>query len=581
MFEALQHLLGTVSSRSAEMILLFLMPFLREDVAIVAGGLLVVEHRLPFSLALASLYAGIIASDFLLYGLGKLARRSARVRRLLLRPRLERIGERLSEHLAAAMIVARIVPGLIFPVYVGCGLLGVRIRVFAPITLMTGALYLPVLLWAVIRFGEQVLSQVGYWTWIAVMVALVAITVGWARNPPWAVLLRVGRSGFTGLVSQAKTAVQLPRMTHVGMPSLRGLASRIGFAERIPTKLFYLPLVVHWTWLSLRYRSLSLPTLANPLIEVGGLWGESKKVYLDMVAEGERRWLARYTTLTRGDDDAAEDGLRAVALAQQAGLGFPLVAKPDIGWQGYGVRRVPAEPELRAYVAAFPEGATLMLQEVIEWEGEAGVFYMRQPGEERGRVIGLTFRYFPHVVGDGVRTVRDLVLADQRASWKAGMHLGYQEKHRGVPAETLDHVPAAGEIVRLAFIGSIRVGGLYRDAQEHITPELTARFDAISRSMPEFYYGRYDVRFASVERLREGEGFRIIEINGAGSETISVWDPEKTLGQVYSGLFEHQRLMFEIGARNRARGFRPAGLPAVLRAAWRQRRLVDRYPPSG
>jgi membrane protein DedA with SNARE-associated domain len=580
MFEALQHLLEAASSRSAEAIALFLMPFLREDVAIVAGGLLIVEHRMPAGLAVASLYAGIIASDFLLYGLGRLARRSARVRRLLLRPRLERIGERLSEHVAAAMIVARIVPGLIFPVYVGCGLLGVRTAVFAPITMATAALYLPALLWLVIRFGEDVLSQVGYWAWIVVIAALVALTVGWARNPPWAVLLRVGRSGFSGLVARAKSVAELPRTTHVGMPSLRGLASRIGSAERIPPKLFYIPLVVNWTWLSLRYGSLSLPTLANPLIEVGGLWGESKRTCLDMVEGEERRWLARYVTLRRGYGDASEDGNRAAALAREAGLSFPLVAKPDIGWQGYGVRRIASEPQLRAYVAAFPEGATLMLQEAIEWEGEAGVFYTRRPGEETGRIIGMTFRYFPHVVGDGVRSVRDLILADQRAAWKAGMHLGYQEKHRGVPPETLDHVPEAGEIVRLSFIGSIRVGGLYRDARAHITPELTARFDAISRAMPEFYYGRYDVRFASVERLRAGEDFRIIEINGAGSESISVWDPEKTVRQVYAGLFMHQRLLFEIGARNRARGFRPAGLLAVFRAAWRQRRLVDRYPPS-
>ena len=141
-------------------------------------------------------------------------------------------------------------------------------------------------------------------------------------------------------------------------------------------------------------------------------------------------------------------------------------------------------------------------------------------------------------------------------------------------------MPQAGEVVRLSFIGSARVGGLYRDAQEHVTPALSARFDAISRSMPEFHYGRYDVRFASIERLRAGEDFRIIEINGAGGESISVWDPEMPLRAVYGKLFEHQRLLFEIGARNRARGWKPAGPVAVLCAAWRQSGLVNRYPPS-
>jgi hypothetical protein len=257
-----------------------------------------------------------------------------------------------------------------------------------------------------------------------------------------------------------------------------------------------------------------------------------------------------------------------------------MVAKPDIGWQGYGVRPVATEQDLMDYVAAFPGGPRLMLQETVPWEAEAGVFYVRQPGEGAGRVVGLTFRYFPHVIGDGRRSVRELILADERASWKAGLHLGLQGGHAGMAPDALQRVPGAGEVVRLSFIGSIRVGALYRDAREHITPALDARFDAISRSMPEFHYGRYDIRFASAERLREAEDFRIIEINGAGSEAISAWDPETPLRQVYGRLLAHQRMLFEIGARNRARGWRPSGPMAILRAAWRQSRLVRLYPPS-
>ena len=63
------------------------------------------------------------------------------------------------------------------------------------------------------------------------------------------------------------------------------------------------------------------------------------------------------------------------------------------------------------------------------------------------------------------------------------------------------------ELIRLTFIGSLRVGGLYRDAGHLITPELTQRFDEIARSMPEFYYGRFDIRFESTDLLKEGKGF--------------------------------------------------------------------------
>ena len=132
----------------------------------------------------------------------------------------------------------------------------------------------------------------------------------------------------------------------------------------------------------------------------------------------------------------------------------------------------------------------------------------------------------------------------------------------------------------MAFVGSNRVGGLYRDAKRHITPALVRRFDEISRSIPEFHYGRFDARFHSVERLEDGEDFKIIEVNGAGGESINVWDPEKTLRQVYVELFEKQRLLFEIGDRNRARGFRAPGLMSIARSQWHQHRLIVHYPPS-
>ena len=57
--ESLQHPLDAATSRPAEVLLLFLLPFVREDVAVVTGSLLIVEHRLPLGLALASLYADI------------------------------------------------------------------------------------------------------------------------------------------------------------------------------------------------------------------------------------------------------------------------------------------------------------------------------------------------------------------------------------------------------------------------------------------------------------------------------------------------------------------------------------------
>jgi len=562
---------------------LFLIPFLHEDVAILGGSLMVVEHRLPAYLAFTSLYAGMVSSDLLLYALGAITRRSPWARHLLVRPGIERLGQWLGVHAVSMIALARFVPGLMFPIYVACGLYGVSLVRFAITTIFTATIYLPVALFLISRFGEAVLSHIGYWSWFVAIGLLTVAAVNWLRSPNWLLLLRVSSSGARALIRRAGVAFDAANLvSHRGMPALGRLPTKVALSERIPPALFYIPLAMQWLWLGIRYRSLSLPTLANPKIEVGGLWGESKSSYLTMIGGAHRPWLAEYTTLRRGHGATAanSDACRALRAMTDAGLSFPVVAKPDIGWRGFGVQLVESAEGLSTYVRAFPEDETILLQHAIDFEGEAGVLYGRRPGTSAGTVISLTFRYFPYVIGDGQRSIRELILADQRAGWKAGYFFGFEAKHVGAAARDLDRVPLPGDTVRLAFIGSNRVGGLYRDAREHITPELVKRFDEISRSMPEFYYGRYDVRFESVESFRRGENFRIIEINGAGGESINVWDPAMPLSQVYRELFAQQSLLFEIGAQNRARGFRPAGSIAVLRSQWRQHRLILRYPPS-
>src|SRR3546814_7105802 len=78
--------------------------------------------------------------------------------------------------------------------------------------------------------------------------------------------------------------------------------------------------------------------------------------------------------------------------------------------------------------------------------------------------------------------------------------------------------------------------------------------------MPEFYFGRFDVRFRSVEALGRGEDFQILEVNGASAEAIHIWDPEQTVRETYRVLFEQFRLLYEIGAGHRDSGHRPISL---------------------
>ncbi|MBC7601282.1 MAG: hypothetical protein H7255_01290 [Ramlibacter sp.] len=363
----------------------------------------------------------------------------------------------------------------------------------------------------------------------------------------------------------ASTAFETP-----SSDTLPDLARRLSTLERMPKWLICVPLVVQWLWLSMRYRSTTLPSAANPHLTSGGLVGEGKLEYFRDMGPVARAATAPYIGIVAGS--AHTGGSLAQQLAD-AELAFPLVAKPDLGLCGYGVRRVEDMTALLDYLGKFPAGEMVVLQPYLSQPGEAGVFYARDPANGQGRIIGLALRYFPRVVGDGRRTVAQLMAADPRLA-----RLVASERHECVVDTT--HVPATGECVRLATIGSTRVGGLYRDGHACITPALTSAIDAIARDMPEFHFGRFDVRFDHLRDLAAGTGFTIMEINGAGSEAIEAWDPETSLVNGLRRVFAKQRLVFAIGAANRRRGIQPIALLELARLNRRQNRLIDAYPPS-
>ena len=357
-------------------------------------------------------------------------------------------------------------------------------------------------------------------------------------------------------------------MTDAALAADRAAARRerlVSPFEFWPGWLFYAPVVAQWIWLGLRHGDLSLPTAANPTIETGGLCGESKLAILDLAEPAAQAWIAPYVSFVAGTDDPAH-------AAGRGGFGWPVVLKPDIGCNGAGVRLVHDAATLERVLAQFPRDVVLVLQEFIAYEGEAGVFYIRYPGEA-GRVTSLTLKVQPAVTGDGRSTLEALVRADPRAGLVPQLYLPRL-------AARLAEVPAAGESVPLVFTGNHCKGAIFRDGAASITPALTRQIDAIARAIPGFHFGRIDVRYASEAALRLGQGFTIIEVNGAGSEATHIWDARCTLRQAYAAQFFHYRAAWEIGRINRAAGHRPSGLRAMYRL-WRlQRRVMASYPTN-
>lgn len=352
-----------------------------------------------------------------------------------------------------------------------------------------------------------------------------------------------------------------------GSPPARAM---VGPLEKLPKWLNLVPMIGQWLWLSARYRSLTLPSAANPGITAGGLVGEGKSEYFRAMGATARAATAP-TMLWNNTGPLA--ACAAEAAMQRAGLEYPVIMKPDIGWCGFGVRLVRDRCQLRDYLRQFPRGENIVLQCFVPYDGEAGLYYVRRPGQPRGRIIGILLRFFPRVVGDGRHTVAELIARHPRAR-----RLGRD----GLAEPCCDPslVPERGEIVRISITGSTRVGGLYQDATSLVTPAMEMRIESIARDMGPLHVARFDLRYENLGMLREGTGFKIIEVNGAGSEAVHAWDPAYSLRQAYRIVFEKQRTLFAIGAAMRRNGHRPVSALTLARLHLKQARLIRRYPRS-
>ena len=171
------HIVADLSSGSSVLVIagtLFLIPFIHEDIAIIAAALLVAQHRLSIELAFASVFLGMVGRDLLLYGLGTLARHNALARRYLIRPRVQQLGSWLGGRMMWVILVGRVIPGLMFPTYIAIGWFNLPFTRYLLCTTLLSIAYLPVVFAIVYLLGSAAFSHLGNWTWL---IAAVPITV--------------------------------------------------------------------------------------------------------------------------------------------------------------------------------------------------------------------------------------------------------------------------------------------------------------------------------------------------------------------------------------------------------------------
>ncbi|MEZ5398430.1 MAG: VTT domain-containing protein [Bryobacteraceae bacterium] len=481
-----------------------------EDLTLAATGALVARGEIGFAQGVIACAAGIFAGDMLLYAAGRACRKG-----LLRWPRAAGLLARGSGWLRGrqafgAVLMSRFTPGLRLPIYFAAGFLPTRPLAFAFYFLAAALVWTPL----IVGFAETVSS------------------IGWMAAGSMAAAWWILRSA----------------LARRGLPWVRKFAW-----EFWPAWLAYLPLAPFFCYLALRYRSLTVFTAANPGIPTGGLAGESKTSILNSLSESPDL-VAEFRAIEAGP---LSHRLDAAGVFGE----WPVVLKPDVGERGRDVAIVRTEEELTEYLAGHP--ARALVQRYVEGP-EFGLFYYRFPGEARGHILSITEKRLPSVTGDGVSTVRELIESDARAALLLQTYLRSVRRAEG-------DVPGDGERVPLVEVGSHCRGAIFLDGTGLCTRELLDAVDAVSRRFPGFHFGRFDVRAASVEALRNGR-FRILELNGVSAEAAHIYDPRTSVWVAYRSLCRQWRLAFAIGDANRKRGARPARLRELIAVLWRHRK---------
>ncbi len=313
--------------------------------------------------------------------------------------------------------------------------------------------------------------------------------------------------------------------------------TRISRFEFWPFTLFYLPVFGYYGCLALRSRSLFFFTASNPSIEFGGMMGEKKSDIFDLIPP-------EYIPVTK----LFKAGTSAEELhkyLEGAGLQYPFILKPDMGDRGWMVEKISTDEQLRKYLATIE--VDFLVQEFVGEPIEVGVFYVRMPGEKRGRITSVVRKGFLSIRGDGQHTVQELLEQNVRAVLQADMS---SPAVQSIAA----NVPRKGEEIEIESIGNHCRGTTFFDAGDWIDDALTITFDEVADQIEEFYFGRFDIRCRSIEDLRKGEHFKILELNGAGAEPGHIYQPGYSLIQAYKDVTWHLKLLFEVSRANRRRG---------------------------
>lgn len=325
--------------------------------------------------------------------------------------------------------------------------------------------------------------------------------------------------------------------------SYHPLLIKIFHWEYWPFAVLYAPIYPYWFWLCLKARAFFYVNAANPGIRNGGFLMESKKEIYDLLPENSYPETLFF--------EAGTSAIQVLEKVRSKAVSYPLIGKPDIGMRGMSVQKLENDQDLLAY--ARKSKVDFLIQAYIPYENELGIFYYRLPNETHGRITGIVGKEFLTVIGDGTSTIEELLQQNQR------FLLQLPVLRKNIPEE-LTLVLQKEERKLLVPYGNHARGAKFIDVTYLADEKLNTMVDELAKQIKGFFYGRMDVRYHTIEELRAGKNFSIIELNGSGSEPTHMYDPRHSVFFAWKEITRHWAIMYTISKQNHE-----AGVPYMSR----------------
>ena len=308
--------------------------------------------------------------------------------------------------------------------------------------------------------------------------------------------------------------------------------------EYWPFQIVYIPIYFLWVYYALKARTIFFFNACDPSMKNGGFIMDSKKEIYKLIPQHY------YPKTEFVKEKIAFDDV--LALLDNSKIKLPFIVKPDIGLRGSAVKKVTDLEELKTYHTK--ANFDYLIQDLIPFANEVGIFYVRFPHEKQGRITGIVAKEFLIVTGDGYSTISALLKANPRYEFQ----LKALEKEYGNQLKT---ILMNGEKRNLVPYGNHARGAKFLDYSHLISSELTKVIDEMCLQIPEFYFGRMDLMYNTWNELEEGKNFSIVELNGAASEPTHIYDPKHSIFFAWKELARHITYMFQISVENHKRGF--------------------------